>query len=172
MYNKELNIIPSLKNNYQQFYDPTHPLAYSNGCGYVHRHVASIKEGRWISPNEHVHHLDGNKLNNSIDNVEVISAEEHAKLHLSSNIEDIQQECYYCGKLFIVPKSCLVGKYCSVDCSNKSHIKNPNITKELLDELIPKYSWAVLGDMFGYSDNGIKKRAKALGCIIPKRKKS
>lgn len=36
MYNKEIKILPSLKNGYQQFYDAQHPLAYSNGCYYVH----------------------------------------------------------------------------------------------------------------------------------------
>lgn len=45
-------------------------------------------------------------------------------------------------------------------------IKNREITKEELDRLIPKYSWVALGKLFGYSDNGIKKRAIALGCTI------
>jgi hypothetical protein len=49
-------------------------------------------------------------------------------------------------------------------------IKDKTITKDILDELIPLMSWVDLGKMFGYSDNGIKKRAKALGCDVSKGK--
>lgn len=65
--------------------------------------------------------------------------------------------------------------YCSVACVNiyqkhNSIPKNKEVTKELLDKLIPVYSWTVLGRLLGYSDVGIKKRAIALGCDITKAK--
>lgn len=128
-------------------------------------HIASIKVGRWLSTDEHVHHIDGNKLNNDIDNLEVLSCSEHAKRHKGETPEAI---CIVCGTSFKAIGK--VNKYCSYNCANSGAVKNKTITKELLDSLIPNNSWVALGKMFEYSDVGIKKRAKALGCTVPERK--
>lgn len=48
---------------------------------YEHRHLKEQELGRILLPNEDVHHLDGNKLNNSLDNLVVLSKTAHAKLH-------------------------------------------------------------------------------------------
>jgi len=37
--------------------------------------------GRLLRSDEHVHHLDGNPLNDSVENLEVVSLREHIKLH-------------------------------------------------------------------------------------------
>ena len=170
MYNKEITILPSLKNGYYQFYDQNHPLAYSNGCVYFHRHQASIKLGRWLKSSEQVHHIDGNKYNNTLENLQILSSQEHANLHLG-NRELVEYVCKFCGSEFTRNIKHAEAVYCSVPCRSASVVKDLSITKELLDELIPKHSWVVLGAMFGYSDTGIKKRAKALGCQIPVRLK-
>ena len=163
-YNKEI-VFCADNCGYVCFMDKEHPLSHKTGRTYYHRHVASIKYGRWLSSEEHVHHIDENKKNNNPDNLLVLSPEEHTSLHKG---EILEKECFYCGNVFL-PQSNRI-KYCSISCVKEDRIKDKNITKELLDELIPQYSWVVLGSMFGYSDNGIKKRAKALGCIIPKRR--
>jgi hypothetical protein len=46
-----------------------------------HRVVAEQKIGREIRRDEHVHHLDHNHLNNAPDNLEVMTAAEHMRLH-------------------------------------------------------------------------------------------
>lgn len=165
MYNKKINPLKGLKNGYIQFRDNSHPLSYkSDGSVYLHRHLASIKVGRWIDGDEHVHHIDGNKLNNDLSNLEVLTNSEHAKLHnpyLADNIE-----CEYCSRLF--RPECSRIKFCSPQCSSLSTVKDKAITKEMLDALIPFNSWVSLSKIFGYSDNGIKKRAKALGCDLRK----
>lgn len=58
-----------------------HPLADSRGYAYEHRIVATEKIGRAIRPDEHVHHIDGNKLNNDPANLEVVTAAAHRREH-------------------------------------------------------------------------------------------
>jgi len=167
MYNKEIILRDSNLNcGYYYFIDKEHPLATGNsGRVLLHRHVASLALGRWLDSTEHVHHIDEDKLNNDPSNLQVLTVAEHNKIHFSNLIP---KECLNCKKIFI-PTEANKQQYCSQECSKAAKIKNKELTKEILDELIPKHSWVALGKMFGYSDSGIKKRAKALGCIIPVR---
>ncbi len=165
MYTKQIKVLPGLKAGYLQFRDYEHPLSYtSDGSVYLHRHIASLKLGRWLTTNEHVHHLDGDKLNNNPNNLEILSNSEHAKLH--NNTTKISIICKTCKNLFI-PINNIV-KYCSTDCYRVTTVKNKDLTKEILEDLIPYNTWVSLGRLLNYSDVGIKKRAKALGCDISK----
>lgn len=58
-----------------------HPLADSNGEVFEHRLVASQALGRGLRPGEHVHHINEDKLDNRAENLEVVDATEHARLH-------------------------------------------------------------------------------------------
>lgn len=161
VYNKEV-VIAGSNNGYYYFIDYTHPLATGNsGRVYLHRHLASIYQGNWISSDEQVHHIDEIKTNNAEDNLLICSASEHAELHKGSLPLKI---CVLCGSEFKALE--LSQKYCSAKCRTNSNVKDASITKEVLDALIPTMSWVALGKMFGYTDNGIKKRAKSLGCTI------
>jgi hypothetical protein len=58
------------------------PSTYRKYLGrHEHRVVAEQKIGRPIQPGEHVHHIDGDKHNNNPDNLIVLTASEHQRLH-------------------------------------------------------------------------------------------
>ncbi|MCP3682891.1 MAG: hypothetical protein GY861_09395 [bacterium] len=50
--------------------------------GYLHHHVWKINnKGKEKPPGYEIHHKDGNKLNNSIENLELLTEKEHMKKH-------------------------------------------------------------------------------------------
>ncbi|MFM9414394.1 HNH endonuclease signature motif containing protein [Peptococcus simiae] len=46
----------------------------------LHRYVWELEKGR-IPKGYHIHHIDGDKNNNRIDNLQLLKGEEHASLH-------------------------------------------------------------------------------------------
>lgn len=72
---------------YKLIYKPEHPNARdSDGFIFEHRLVMSEHLGRPLLREEHVHHKDGDKLNNDISNLEIISLAEHTALHNKQKI--------------------------------------------------------------------------------------
>lgn len=63
-----------------------------------HRHVMEQVLGRKLKPNEVVHHKDGNKKNNSPDNLEVLEWSEHSREHYHKRAPGktncVQLTCY------------------------------------------------------------------------------
>jgi DNA-binding NarL/FixJ family response regulator len=48
---------------------------------YVHRLVMAEHLGRELDSDEHVHHVDGDKLNNHLDNLMILSNSDHQREH-------------------------------------------------------------------------------------------
>ena len=64
-------------------YYPSHIFATERGYVYEHRLVMEQFLDRYLFPEEVVHHLDGNPLNNDISNLILLSSEsEHRKIHV------------------------------------------------------------------------------------------
>lgn len=61
--------------------DRNHPYCDSKGYVREHRIVMEKKLNRYLLPSEVVHHKDENKLNNQIENLELMTASEHVSLH-------------------------------------------------------------------------------------------
>lgn len=56
------------------------------------RYLACVKFGRILSSNEHVDHIDGNKHNDSIDNIQVLSVEEHRSKSSEENTRRAEEK--------------------------------------------------------------------------------
>ena len=66
------------------------------------RYLMEQKLGRPLDPKEDVHHIDGNYLNNDLDNLEIKMHGEHQREHGKSQQVVIVKKCYNCGKIFIL----------------------------------------------------------------------
>ena len=80
-YKRELNA--NWKGGYKQWDGyirircPEHPYVAVDGYLPQHRLVMEEHIGRYLLPNEHVHHIDGDKSNNKIENLELLSPNNH-----------------------------------------------------------------------------------------------
>lgn len=84
-----------------------------------HRLVVEAILGRTLKRTEIVHHIDGDKLNNSPSNLEVMTRYAHTHHHAVWEVKRSQVDCicHHCGTTYSVQtyrKN--LTKYCSEDC--------------------------------------------------------
>ena len=84
---------------------------------YLHRLVMAELIGRPLLPSEQVHHLDGNRANNSPANLRLLSSAEHQRWHFLKH--PAFMVCAHCGRTFFNhwrtpprPDRC-----CSISCA-------------------------------------------------------
>lgn len=133
-----------------------------------------------------LHHINGNRLDNRIENLQLLCPNCHAQTdnyagkNINSNIKK-KYKCICCGKEFYMGEgsSKYSNIYCSIECKNKmsnernKYVKNEeSIERPLKEQLIEDYrelgGWKKIALKYKVSDNAIKKWFKKynLPCTV------
>lgn len=111
---------------------------------YCYEHHLVYWQHYGIIPNENevIHHKDGNKYNNNINNLELLTTNNHNKYHGAKHKRHmIKCLCPTCGNIFmkeyrqshIFKKQ--IASYCSKECANKANKLRCNNDKLFLQRL-------------------------------------
>lgn len=155
-------IIKDITSGYLLEYVPNHPNSKKNGYIYQHRLILERVLKRFLTSEEFVHHINGIKDDNRIENLELTTRKVHGKIH-KKQIKFMEIICQYCKNHFSVTENYYNKKnpkYCSRLCKDLSTRKCKRPNKEELKKLIKKNSWLSIGRKFNVSDNTIRKWAK------------
>lgn len=91
-----------------------HPRATVQGYVLEHRAVVESHLGRILDKNEVIHHINGNKKQNNIENLVVMKNGEHARIHrLHHGRKMVELRCPNCSLIFIKEH-------------NKTHLAKPS----------------------------------------------
>lgn len=74
---------------------PDHPNANINGYEFEHRLVMEEYIGRYLTPDEIIHHINGIKNDNRIENLRLMTRAEHMSLHKKLDMSD--RVCITCN---------------------------------------------------------------------------
>lgn len=65
-----------------------HPMADPNGYALEHRLVMATALGRPLLTSEIVHHINCNRLDNRVENLQVVTKSEHSRIHNAMKARD------------------------------------------------------------------------------------
>lgn len=81
-----------VRNEYIEVYTTTHPRRGTRNYMYEHIIVMEKHIGRYLEPGEVVHHINGNKIDNRIENLLLLTNSEHIALHAKLKKEGAKNE--------------------------------------------------------------------------------
>ena len=67
---------------------------------YEHRHIMEQHIGRKLNPNEIIHHINENGLDNRIENLMIDNQSNHASHHGKKRYAHLKNPCEQCGKQY------------------------------------------------------------------------
>lgn len=133
---------------------------------YIHRLVYTTYIGSIPSDME-VNHIDHNKSDNSMDNLELVTHSENLKKAVLHYGNKLAPRCKQCGRRIYSKKPNTVYCYKCAKTYDESLYTHPkkykyeHPSKEVLWELIKTKPFVEIGRMYGVTDNAIRKLAKS-----------
>ena len=107
------------------------------------KYLMSIYLKRWLSKNEHVDHINNNKIDDRIENYQILSLAENNKKQASvKGCKVVEYKCPICGVNFSVRRniSHFVAGEKTMTCSKKCGGKSKNFDKPI-QIVIREYDW-------------------------------
>lgn len=132
---------------YQRVTKHGHPNARNDGRIKRSRLLMSEHLNRPLEKDEHVHHINGNKTDDRIENLKLFNPSEHIAHHVKDNKhpmykKDRTKVCLNCNKEFSREEKgshFKRDKCCSRECSSQYHVKeranNVKLTQKSADEI-------------------------------------
>jgi len=68
-------------NGYWEVYSPHHPYKNCHNRVKEHRLIMEKELKRFLTPEEHVHHINEDIIDNRIENLKIVTREEHNSIH-------------------------------------------------------------------------------------------
>jgi len=88
---------------------------------FIHRVIWSYNYGEIPQGDYVIHHINENKSDNNIENLQLLTRNEHRKKH-TETLEAQEYICQNCGVKFLAKQT--TAKFCSAKCSNDYHYHN------------------------------------------------
>jgi hypothetical protein len=158
----------SLLGQYEYIIKKSHPRANADGAVYVHVIIAEEKLGRYLLPEEVVHHRDLNKLNNNPNNLMIFASNsDHSRFHANrcdeSTLSLNENGVYVCEKREYICIDCgeeitrygLRCKKCAAIHERKA--SRPTQTELLNMILNHNGNFTKVAKEYGVSDNAVRK---------------
>jgi hypothetical protein len=82
------------RDGYVKTYDPSHPWPRKGGYVREHIRVMELHIGRRITRGEAVHHIDHDRTNNALENLELLTHGEHSRLHRATDTHLRSRDSY------------------------------------------------------------------------------
>lgn len=162
----------AINKGYIRVYMPEHINSDVKGLIYEHQLMAEKKIGRPLTEEEVVHHIDGNRSNNSLDNLLVFASNsDHIAFHHNGIYTLDEEGVAHCHAKSKDENTCLLcGKnihWTSNYCEECGHIIQRKVTdrpnRKQLKELIRSMPFIRIASLYGVSDNAIRKWCKSEG---------
>ena len=83
--------ITYIQTGYIRIYRPKHPLADHQGYVKEHRLIMEEKLGRYLKRNEVIHHINGNKSDNRIENLALYDRQSEHRKNQNELINEISR---------------------------------------------------------------------------------